>query len=574
MAEGIDPALVELVERAQEPVAEAIIRLRGPAPPAVRIVSRFGEFATCRLPVQAIHAVHDEEEVASLKAPRPLGPETVLVGSPGTLTRPTDRRRPEDLRTTGRGIVVGLIDFGCDIAHPDFRRADGSTRLLALWDQRRAFADSPRPWRYGRVHTAEAIDAALQRRDPWRALGYHPDPAGQSAGGTHGTHVLSIAGGNGHGGGPPALASDADLAFVHLSRGRTTAVGDLSDSVRVLEAVDFLFRVAGDRPVVVNMSIGAQGGSHDGLTGVELALDAALLERPGRALVQSTGNYFSSRGHAREDLGPGEVWTLEWRIFAGDPTPNELEIWYPGVDVAHVRVLAPDGSLAADAALGQRCDIVVDGARIGRIHHREHDPNNGDHHVDCFLWRGAPHGRWRIQVVALNVVDGRFRAYIERDRSSAPAQSSFEPRNVSAYGTTGTIANGLRTIAVGAVDGHAPAQPIAAFSSAGPTRDGRQKPDLVAPGVDILAARSGGSGGSLLTRKSGTSMASPMVASAVACMFEAAARPLSIAETRWALLGAAAPRSADDRRRVGSGLLDPIVAVEAARELGAQSSPV
>jgi len=58
---------------------------------------------------------------------------------------------------------------------------------------------------------------------------------------------------------------------------------------------------------------------------------------------------------------------------------------------------------------------------------------------------------------------------------------------------------------------------LAPFSSGGPTRDGRQKPDLLAPGMDILAARStpvGEVAAGATTRKSGTSMAASHVTGA------------------------------------------------------------
>jgi subtilisin family serine protease len=58
---------------------------------------------------------------------------------------------------------------------------------------------------------------------------------------------------------------------------------------------------------------------------------------------------------------------------------------------------------------------------------------------------------------------------------------------------------------------------IAYFSSRGPTRDGRIKPDITAPGYWILSAWSGSTG---YIEKAGTSMASPVVAGIVAQLLE------------------------------------------------------
>lgn len=558
----MDPALHELIDEAGARPVEAIIRLCGPPPPGVRLVSRFGPFATCRLNARDIPDVHGSGAVLSLKAARGIGPDSPVRPEVAGALRPTDRRRDPALLERGAGVVVGIIDWGLDFEHPDFRNPDGSTRVSALWDQRGRHADSPQPWGYGRVYERAQIDEALARGGANESLGYPIHAPGRRHAGTHGTHVASVAAGNGRGGGPSGMAPEAELVFVHLSKGRTRGLADLSDSVRILEAVDFVFRVAGQRPAVVNLSVGSQGGSHDGLTAVELALDAALDGTPGRAVVQSTGNYFGSRAAAAEDLRPGEAWTLRWRVQPRDRSSNELEIWYPGSDTLRVTVVAPDGTVLARVPLGEIGDLELAGERVGRLYHRRSDPNNGDHHIDCLLRSSAPAGEWRIVLEGIDLVDGRCRAWIEREPRPR-LQSSFAGRQSTPFGTVGTIANGRRPIAVGAYDPHRSDQPMASFSSAGPTRDGRQKPDLVAPGVSTLAARSGGR--PTLVRKSGTSMAAPVVTGAVACMFEAARRPLHIAETRSILLSTARPRPDDDPRRVGSGALDARAAVELAR---------
>ena len=169
---------------------------------------------------------------------------------------------------------------------------------------------------------------------------------------------------------------------------------------------------------------------------------------------------------------------------------------------------------------------------------------------------------------AIDVVDGRYHAWVERDSACATCQSKLTRADTVRSTTTGTICNGLRTIAVGAYDGTTPRKALARFSSAGPTRDGRVKPDLIAPGVDIGAARSipRAGGAPQLTTKSGTSMAAPRVTGTIACMFQAAGRPLSIDTTRNLLLGAADPVSFTgiDASRAGSGYLNTTRAIEAA----------
>ena len=132
---SIDPHLLEMIESGGTEEIEAIIRLRQPGapPPGVRLVSTFRDIATCRLRSSNVLEVRADESVASLKAPFDLGPERdvelpVDPNLPLESIPDIDERRPDGLRPTGRGVVLGFLDWGVDFAHPDFRDADDRTR--------------------------------------------------------------------------------------------------------------------------------------------------------------------------------------------------------------------------------------------------------------------------------------------------------------------------------------------------------------------------------------------------------------------------------------------------------------
>ncbi len=577
----MDPALWELIEEGNgDDEIAAIIRLGQPGTPpdGVRLVAQFADIATCRLKRVAIPAVREEEEVVSFKAPRLLAPEEEVELDDyedfESSRSFVDERRPPNLTATGRGVVIGVVDWGCDFVHPDFRNADGSTRLLALWDQRPSSTTEPsNRYGYGRIHTREAINRALEADDPYVALDYHPADS-DTGRGAHGTHVLGIACGNGRAGGPPGVAPAADIVFVHSSTWGPEGLAKLGDSVTLLEAVDFILQTAGNRPCVINLSMGRHGEQHDGSTLVEQGLDAALRVAPGRAIVQSTGNYFDRRIHSSGQMRPTEEKTLVWEIHTGDVTANEMEIWYSGLDCLDVEIRSPGDELLTQVTLGKQAALTIEGRLIGKIYHRRSEPNNLCNHIEIFLYSDAPQGGWKVTLTGKDVVDGRFHAWIERDAVCPNCQSRFRKEDAVALSTTGTICNGFRTIAVGAYNPHSTRRELAPFSSSGPTRDGRQKPDLIAPGVLILAARSAPKephgDTPLLTRMSGTSMASPYVAGTVALMFEAAQRPLRIEETHNLLLASTRKASApiESIHRVGSGYCDMEHAVRAAGRVG------
>ena len=569
----MDAALWELYyDGSAHEVVPAIVRSSNldDLPSYVKVIAQFGDISTIRLPRGKILETRALSNVASLKASRYLVPDEELDFPYSPEETFQDDSRVIGEMPTGKGVVVGLVDFGFDFAHPDFIKEDGTTRLLGLWDQRlaRQSRNSPKPYGYGSFHRPEEINSALGNAEPYKKLGYHPASADAVGKGAHGTHVASIAVGNGRSGGPLGMAPEADIVFVHLGSFGPKISSPLGSSVSLLEAIDFIFKIADDRPCVINLSVGRHAQSHDGTTLVEQGLDKALLSTPNRAVCQSAGNYYLRKAHSSGRLRPRDEWTLHWEVEEADVTPNELEIWYSGRDIFDVEVFSPSGEQVGKVGLGSKQIFHTEANKVGAIYHRRSDPNNLDNHIEVYLYPSAPAGLWRVRLRGEDVVDGRFDAWIERDATCRGCQSQFAQEDVDKMSTTGSIANGERTIVVGAYNAHDSEHRIAPFSSAGPTRDKRSKPDLVAPGVAVLAARSEpkeDKSVSYHTRKSGTSMAAPHVTGTVACMFEAANRPLKIEETRNLLLGSVERTDASEGslNRYGSGYLRFNRAIEA-----------
>ena len=564
-------------------------------PKGIRVISRFADIATLRVPPNMLSALTDCTSINAIEASRNLRQASDYnVIDP--LTHQHDNfyntyidateiytRRPAGVSATGRGCVVGILDWGMDFAFPSFRHNDGSSRLLALWDQRDAAVNQKNNrWGYGRILTRKNINRALLANDPYEALDYHPADADsrsrytESWQGAHGTHVSDIAAGNGLGGGMPGVAPEADIIFVHLSR--TTKVlggGNLGDSASVLEAIDFIFSTAGNRPCVINMSVGAHGGPHDGSTLVEQGIDRAVWHSKGRAVVNSAGNYFESRAHTEGRINEGSEDKLRFYVPASDPTPSELEVYYEDSDIFKASVIDPAGKLIAHVSPGEKATLTSNGLEVGSIYHFNRRAESGNRHIDLFLKPNAPAGKWSLLLKANKSLDGRYHAWIERDSGLQP---KFIGSDNITSSTTGTLCNGKFSITVGAYNPYIDDKPIGSFSSSGPTIDGRIKPELVAPGVEISAARStppSESPAARYTSKNGTSMAAPHVAGTIALMFEAAGRPIGITDTRALLFSSikkndflSNKHSVSDLHRLGYGYLDIAAAEHAARIWG------
>ena len=574
----MDSALWELTETGDaDEVVSVIVRLKDPnrIPDAITPISCFGDVITGRLPISAIQETRRSELVESMKATKPVlmrdpvDDEDLSVDDEQVAELPRAVEATERLPEDGTGVIVGIADWGLDFTHPNFRNEDGTTRVLALWDQR-GKGPSPEPWGYGTVHTRDAINAALARPDPFAALGYDLFGSDRSGRGTHGTHVTDILAGNRREpGSVSGLASGAGIVFVHLASLRIPEPADFGDSVSLLEALDFIRTTADERPCVINVSAGKTGGEKRGTNPFDRAVDAMLLGRDNIALVQSVGNYGSARLHTHGRVRLGRCRSFIWQINEGDRTPNELEVWYSGLDIFDVTLVAPDGQRFS-VALGERLRLESGGEHWGNLYHRANEPNSGMNHFDAILRPVAPGGEWHVELVGRDVVDGRFHAWIERD-AGGRHQSRFAPHQATSTCTTNTISTSYRAIAVGAHDDDFEPPP---FTSQGPTADGRLKPEVSAPGRGILAARSMPARGwregeSRLRESSGTSMASPHVAGTVALMYQAAGRPLTITELRSLLINSTdpIPGQLGGSPRLGYGYLNTRAAVAAARQV-------
>lgn len=488
---------------------------------------------TGRLSVKRVEAVRAEAAVISLKASQPIKPnlnatiQTMAVAS-GSL--------PAGVSPGGgKGVVVGIVDFGCDFAHGNFRLANGKTRIETIWNQG-ANVRSESPVKYGRLFSRADIDGALATNSPYVALGYGPphDP-----GGTHGTHVMDIAAGNGNGSGQAGVAPQADLVFVEVAstdiawQGPQTVNQAFGDSVQLLEAVRFIFDQAGNRPCVCNLSLGTNGGPHDGSSLVEKGLDVIVREKPNRAIVIAASNSQGDNIHTSGTVRKDEPHRIEIRQQSAGG--GEFELWYPGARRLEVTLTAPDGTVFGPVAPGNNLSIGTPGQISIFMSNRLDDPNNHDNVIGIWIAPDLSDGDFVVGLRALDDETTDYHAWMERDDQT---QASFA-RPVPTH-NLGSISTGMETITVGSFDGHKPSFPISSFSSAGPTRDGRKKPEISAPGQFVIAAKSGSGTGT--TKKSGTSMAAPAVTGLVALVLAEAQRKgqsLSISQLRAKLTGTA-----------------------------------
>ncbi|MEO6601257.1 MAG: S8 family serine peptidase, partial [Polyangiaceae bacterium] len=235
----------------------------------------------------------------------------------------------QSTQTSGQGVVVGIVDTGIELTHADFRNVDGSTRVAWLLDVSRGAAGKQRTLEatYGcnasagcAVFSAADLDA-LMAND---TLGDEPsDPFG------HGTHVASLAAGNGLSSKPARYIGVAPEATYVIAR-VAHADGSIGDA-DLLRAVKFVFDRAEDlgMPAVVNLSLGSDFGAHDGSSALEQGLSGLVGPAfPGRAIVVAAGNSAGLYGGELSAKYPG-------------PFGIHTEVHVPRDSVSRVPLLTP-----------------------------------------------------------------------------------------------------------------------------------------------------------------------------------------------------------------------------------------
>lgn len=416
----------------------------------------------------------------------------------------------------GKGVIIGFVDTGIDISAESFKKADGSTRILSIWDQNEAaYNGQDAMYGYGRVFNEAYINNVLQNPGEDSFLSY--DDNG------HGTFLASVAAGI------SGVAPGADIIMVKLKPAKRALrrFNVISDEASCYSEEDIMFGVKYlvaeaarlGKPLVICLGLGTNQGGHDGNSALETYLNS-LLGLRGISAVVSAGNETGFGGHFGLNGIDGNKADIEIAVGSND-NGFIMEIWGSAPGLLEVSVISPTGEVFDEIPSirngGVKKIFLYEGTSV----YAENvvvDKVSGD--PFCFLrFLNPTEGIWTVRVNAKGSISSNgFNAWLPIHTFLNSDTSFVAP---SASETICAPGNARGPITVAGYDYRTGA--IYVNSSRGFTRTGGIKPDITAPAVDVAGAfarSSGFSETSLYTRKSGTSIAAAIVSGAAALLLQ------------------------------------------------------
>ena len=439
----------------------------------------------------------------------------------------------------GTGVLLGIVDHGFDVTHPAFYAVDGKTYRIKAFVDDLAAADETKG-----IATPIGREYLTQED-----ILTNSHPGGTE--GDHATHCLGTAAGSGYGTPYRGIAYGADIFAVSSKNAGTETFINSADQVARMKRI-FDYAEEHHQPCVISYSIGFNDVPGDS----KLMSEAVeKLVGPGRILVTAAGNDNDHDTYVNKPQGKKTAGAIlssskkQDKVFLQSEQPFKLKCLTAKIDAVAMQVVLTDSIVFDTKELPE--DTVV-----FRGHHILLE-KDGTFYTLTDRLEFVDMGDYPALALAIEGEDAEVEMFLSQEASFSPLASLMNearfacatrghnislPATLPSVITAGALngrelflnAKGETVVGDG---GKTPVGTIASFSSVGPTRDGRIKPDVVAPGVNIISAgnsfRNYNESEKLVTTTvfqnknypwramSGTSMAAPCVAGIVALWLQA-----------------------------------------------------
>ncbi|MDF2801978.1 MAG: hypothetical protein K0S61_1881 [Anaerocolumna sp.] len=386
----------------------------------------------------------------------------------------------------GDNTLIGIIDTGIEYTHEAFKNADGTSRILSIWDQTIQSGTPPTGFIFGTEYTKEQLDLALQNPNPLSVV-----PSTDTNG--HGTMLAGLAAGN------PSLtnnfsgiASESQIVVVKLKEAkrflreffRIPADPVCFSEVDIMFGVNYLVAVANklNRPISICIGFGTSQGAHDE-RGVLSSYLSLIADYRGFVITVAAGNE-GNRGHHFYGtiLSGTDFVTVELRV-GPNSSGFTMELWGNAPSTFSIDILSPTGEFIPriPARIGEtRVIRFIFEQTIIYVDYQIIEAQTGDQLI-LLRFTSPTEGIWRFRVYSNNDLDSFFHIWLPITTFLDSEITFLEP---NPYTTLTSPGNTNIPIVMTAYDYSN--NSLYLNASRGFTRTNGINPDLAAPGVNLV----------------------------------------------------------------------------------------
>ncbi|WP_373600929.1 bile acid germinant receptor pseudoprotease CspC [Paraclostridium bifermentans] len=380
------------------------------------------------------------------------------------------------ITTTGKNVLIAIIDSGIDYMHPDFRSKDNTTNIVAIWDQESDKKSPPEGMLFGSEFTKQDINKAILEND--RTLSV--DNVGT------GTTAAGIAAGKGNLNSLyKGVAVDAELVVVKLREYEDTyKIGKINyQKSDFLAGIKYVLDIAKkeDKFIVINLTIGLVSKSIIEMTMLDTFTQ---LNESGIIVVSGAGNEGNTDIHYEgKFIDKNKVQDII--IQVGEQKNLAINLVTSGPDKIGASLISPSGELSYQIMYSPEYYVyrgkfnLEDTSYEMRLVYPWLE--SGHQELEISLYDIKP-GIWTLRLVPEFILGGNYDVYLPNKNLISQETRFSDPASLSTITMYGAAEN---IITIGAYNDKTDS--IWIGSSKGPVKTKGIKPDIVAPGVDIIA---------------------------------------------------------------------------------------
>ena len=449
----------------------------------VRVNTCIDSLITAQIPVSKIETISSLNNIKYVQISTPIYQK---MNKARTETLVDNVQSGKDLTTPflGKDVVIGIVDNGFEYGHINFYNTDGTQlRVKRVWNQNKN-GKAPSGFTYGTEYktTDEILAAKYDVTDE-----------------THATHVTGIAAGADHTKSYYGVAGEADIVLVSYDLNDNT-----TDQVSLSDAMKYIYDYAESvgKPCVINMSLGSHIGPHDGTSTFDQVADN--LQGPGKLFAGAAGNEGCDPMHLSKTFTSSDN-TLKTFIDFLDNSDrySMLDIWgEPGetfqitIDRYNISKNKSEYSETVNISGNGSKTISLKNGINGYVEiYYEVNANNNKPNAFIVSEVNSMSSGYAIGIT-ITATSGTVHIWADDYYSQLTGNGLSGWTDGDSKYTVGEIGGtGKNVISVGAYATRTGSYAreegmIAEFSSLGPTADGRVKPDITAPGNQIISSYS------------------------------------------------------------------------------------